>query len=138
MEKLISKHTGGMSFETEIDGHSIIVDADSNFGGESKGPKPKPLVLQALTGCTGMDVISLLNKMRVEYTDFSVTVEAELTDEHPKYYHKIHLIYSLKTKPEYHAKVEKAVNLSQDRYCGVSFMLAKAAALTHEIKFEEL
>lgn len=138
MEKLISKHSGGMSFETVIDGHAIVVDADSNFGGEGKGPKPKPLVLQALTGCTGMDVISLLNKMRVEYTDFSVTVEAELTDEHPKYYHKIHLIYSLKTKHEYHAKVEKAINLSQERYCGVSFMLAKAAELTHEIRFDEL
>lgn len=135
MERLISKHTGGMSFDTVIDGHNIIVDADSNFGGEDKGPKPKPLILQALTGCTGMDVVSLLNKMRVEYSDFSVTVEAELTDEHPKYYDKIHLIYSIKTKPEYHAKVEKAIDLSQDRYCGVSYMLKQSSKLTHEIKY---
>lgn len=136
MEKLISKHTGGMSFDTVIDGHTITVDADAAFGGNDKGPKPKPLVLQALTGCTGMDVISLLNKMRVEYKDFSITVEAELTDEHPKYYHKIHLIYSLKTGPEFYAKVEKAVNLSQERYCGVSYMLAQSSELTHEIKYE--
>ena len=136
MEKLVSKHTGGMSFDTVIDGHTITVDADSAFGGDDKGPKPKPLVLQALTGCTGMDVVSLLNKMRVEYSDFSIIVEAELTDEHPKYYHKIHLIYSIKANSEYHAKVEKAVNLSQERYCGVSYMLAQSSELTHEIKYE--
>ena len=138
MTQLISKHTGGMSFDTEIDGHMITIDADPDFGGEGKGPKPKPFVLQALTGCTGMDVVSLLNKMRVEFSDFEIKVDGELTDEHPKYYHKIHLTYILKTKAEYHAKVEKAVNLSQERYCGVSFMLSKAAELTHEIEFHEL
>ena len=135
MEKLITKHTGGMSFDTVIDGHKITVDADPAFGGQDKGPKPKPLVLQALTGCTGMDVVSLLNKMRVEYSDLSITVEAELTDEHPKYYHKIHLIYALKTSPEFHAKVEKAIDLSQERYCGVSYMLKQSSELTHEIKY---
>ena len=136
MEKLVSKHTGGMSFDTVIDGHNLPMDADPDFGGQGKGPRPKPLLLQALTGCTGMDVVSLLKKMRVEYSDFSITAEAELTEEHPKYYHKIHLIYSVKTSPEFHEKFEKAVNLSQERYCGVSFMLAKAAELTHEIRYE--
>ena len=135
MERLVSKHTGGMSFDTVIDGHKITADADADFGGEGKGPRPKPMVLQALTGCTGMDVISLLNKMRVEYSDFSVTVEAELTDEHPKYYNKIHLIYSIKTTPAFHAKVEKAIDLSQERYCGVSYMLKQSSELTHEIQY---
>lgn len=137
-EKIISKHAGGMSFDTVIGGHSLTVDADPDFGGENKGPKPKPLILQALTGCTGMDVVSLLKKMRVEYSDFSIAAEAELTDEHPKYYHKIHLIYYIKTKPEYHEKIEKAVNLSQERYCGVSFMLSKSSEMTHEIMFGDL
>jgi len=138
MTQLITKHTSGMSFDTVIDGHTVTIDADPDFGGNNKGPKPKPLVLQALTGCTGMDVVSLLNKMRVEFSDFEVIVDAEMTDEHPKYYHKIHLTYSLKTKPEFHAKVEKAVNLSQERYCGVSFMLSKSSELTHEIKYRDL
>ena len=136
IEKIVSKHIDGMAFDTFIDDHTITMDADPNFGGQNKGPKPKPLLLQSLSGCTGMDVLSLLKKMRVEFSDFSVTAEAELTDEHPKYYHKIHLIYSIKTKPEFHEKVEKAVNLSQERYCGVSFMLAKAAEMSHEIRFE--
>ena len=79
-----------------------------------------------------------MNKMRVEYADFEVKVDGELTDEHPKYYHKIHLTYSLKTKPEYHEKIKKAVTLSQERYCGISYMLSKSSELTHEIDFQEL
>lgn len=138
MSQIISKHTGGMAFDTVIDGHTLTIDADPDFGGKDSGPKPKPLLLLSLSGCTGMDVVSLMNKMRVEYADFQVTVDAELTDEHPKYYHKIHLIYSLKTKPEYHEKVKKSVTLSQERYCGISYMLSKSSELTHEIDFQEL
>ena len=85
-----------------------------------------------------MDVVSLLKKMRVEFSDLSIKIEANLTDEHPKYYDKIHLIYSIKAKEEDRAKVEKAVNYSQERYCGVSFMLAKAAELTYEIDLRPL
>ena len=134
IEKLVTKHSSGMSFETVIAGHKITMDADPSFGGNNMGPKPKPLLLQALCGCTGMDVVSLLNKMRVEYEDFSIEVEGELTEEHPRYYHKIHLTYVLKTKAEYHEKVEKAVNLSQERYCGISYMLSKSSVITHEIR----
>jgi putative redox protein len=138
MSQIITKHTGGMAFDTVVDGHTLTIDADPDFGGNDSGPKPKPLLLLSLSGCTGMDVVSLMNKMRVEYSDFQVTVDAELTDEHPKYYHKIHLTYSLKTKSEYHEKIRKAVTLSQERYCGVSYMLSKSSDLTHEIKFQEL
>ena len=138
MSQIITKHTGGMAFDTVIDGHTLTIDADPDFGGIDSGAKPKPLLLLSLSGCTGMDVVSLMNKMRVEYADFQVTVDAELTDEHPKYYHKIHLTYSLKTKPEYHEKVKKSVTLSQERYCGISYMLSKSSELTHEIDFQEL
>lgn len=137
MSQIITKHTGGMAFDTIVDGHMLTIDADPEFGGTDSGPKPKPLLLLSLTGCTGMDVVSLMNKMRVEYADFEVKVDGELTDEHPKYYHKIHLTYSLKTKPEYHEKIKKAVSLSQERYCGVSYMLSKSSELTHEIDFKE-
>lgn len=138
MSQIITKHTEGMAFDTVVDGHSITIDADSGFGGQDKGPKPKPLILLSLSGCTGMDVVSLMNKMRVEYADFEVKVDGELAEEHPKYYKKIHVTYSLKTKPEYHEKVKKAVTLSQERYCGISYMLSKSSELTHEIDFQDL
>ena len=123
-----------MAFEVEVNNHKFIVDADEKVGGANRGPRPKPLILAGLGGCTGMDVISILRKMRVEPEYFNVSVSAETTDEHPKYYNKIHLTYEFRGKDLPIDKLEKAVNLSQERYCGVSAMLTKAAELTHEIR----
>ena len=130
-----AKWAKGMAFEANVNDHQIVLDAHSKFGGENKGPRPKPLLLVSLAGCTGMDVVSLLAKMRVEIEDFKIMVTGELTDEHPKYFHKIHLTYQFKGKNINTNKVEKAVNLSQDKYCGVSYMLKKAADITFEIKY---
>ncbi|NCA85009.1 MAG: OsmC family peroxiredoxin [Clostridia bacterium] len=124
----------GMTFEVGLNGHKFMIDADEKVGGKNLGPRPKALTLASLGGCTGMDVISILRKMRIEPEYFNVAVGAEMTDEHPKYYHKIHIIYSFKGKDLEMDKLEKAVNLSQERYCGVSAMLGKAAAITSEIK----
>jgi len=126
---------GGMAFETILDDHKLVADAHPNVGGDGKGPRPKPLLLFSLAGCTGMDVVSLLKKMRVEFEDFKIQVSGELTDEHPKYYHKIHLTYQFQGKDINASKVEKAVNLSQDKYCGVSHMLKQAAEITWDIKY---
>ena len=126
---------GGMAFETILDDHKLVADAHPNVGGDGKGPRPKPLLLFSLAGCTGMDVVSLLKKMRVDFEDFKIQVSGELTDEHPKYYHKIHLTYQFKGKNINASKVEKAVNLSQDKYCGVSHMLKQAAEITWDIKY---
>ena len=123
-----------MSFKTSLNGHEIILDAESNVGGEDKGPRPKPLMLVSLGGCTGMDVISILEKMRVKVEDFHVRVEGELTDEYPKYYHKIHTIYEFKGKDLPLDKLKKAVKLSEERYCGVSAVYKHGAELTSEIK----
>ena len=106
-----------MAFETQVSGHKIILDADESAGGEDRGPKPKPLVLSALAGCTGMDVIYTLKKMRILPSYFNVAVDASTTDEHPKYYNKIHLIYEFKAKDNLEqGKVETAVRLSQEKY----------------------
>jgi len=126
-----------MAFEAEVNGFKIPLDAEPGVGGQNAGPRPKPLTLVSLAGCTGMDVISILKKMRVELDYFNVSVEGELTEEHPKYYHKIHIIYELKGKDVDLDKVEKAVNLSQDKYCGVSAMLRKVSGITHEIRLLE-
>lgn len=133
--ELEAKWTEGMSFEADVNDHTIVLDAAEKVGGKNKGPRPKPLLLFSLAGCTGMDVVSLLKKMRVEYEDFSIRVSGEVTDDHPKYYKKIHVIYQFKGNNLDKGKVEKAVNLSQEKYCGVSYMVKQAAELTYEIQY---
>ena len=130
-------HLENMAFEGDIDGHKITIDADSKVGGENRGPKPKPLMLLSLAGCTAMDVISILRKMRVELDDFDVEVQADSTNEHPKHYHKMHVIYHFTGKDLPREKFEKAVNLSEERYCGVSAVYKKAVEITNEIQVHE-
>lgn len=131
------KWTEGMAFEAEVNDFKITLDATPAVGGQNKGPRPKPLTLVSLGGCTGMDVISILNKMRVAPVYFNVEVSGEMTDEHPKYYHKIFIKYIFRGKDLPMAKLEKAVTLSQDRYCGVSEMLRAKSELIHEIVIED-
>jgi putative redox protein len=137
MSKVSVNWSGEMAFEVELNGFKLTIDADEKVGGQNKGPRPKPLTLASLGGCTGMDVISILKKMRVEPDYFNIEVSGELTEEHPKYYHKIHIKYIFKGKDLDQIKIDKAVNLSQDRYCGVSELLRKGAELTHEIEIIE-
>jgi putative redox protein len=126
-----------MCFEAELDGHHIVMDSAPEFGGEEKGPRPKQILLASLGGCTGMDVVSLLDKMRVKYEGFSITAQGEASSEHPKVYTSIHLIYEFRGKGLPEDKLRKAVDLSQERYCSVSAMLRQAAKLTYEIKIVE-
>jgi len=128
---------GKLAFEAEINGHKITLDASGDVGGENRGPRPKPLMLVALAGCTGMDVISILKKMRVSVDRMNVTVEGELTEEHPKHFHSMHIIYTFYGIQLPKDKIQKAVDLSQERYCGVSYTYRKALELTSEIKLVE-
>ena len=128
---------GDMKFETELDGHKLIIDAAPEVGGTDKGPRPKPLMLVALAGCTGMDVVSILKKMRVELEGLKVWVEAEQTDEHPKHYSSMKVIYEFKGKNLPMDKLEKAVSLPEERYCGVSAVYKKAIPVTNEIRVVE-
>mgnify|MGYP006306855387 CR=1 FL=1 len=124
-----------MAFSAEVNGHEIMLDASEKVGGENRGPRPKPLMLAALAGCTGMDVVSILKKMRVEVEDFNVLVEGDLTEEHPKQFSKMHVVYEFKGKDLPMDKLQKAVNLSEERYCGVSAMLKKGLDLDYEIRY---
>ncbi|MBN2480120.1 MAG: OsmC family protein [Bacteroidales bacterium] len=128
------KWSGDMAFEAEVDNHGIILDAKPEHGGKDQGPPPKPLMMVSLAGCTAMDVISILYKMRVELEDFNVTVEGELTEEHPKHYTSMHIIYGFKGKDLPRDKLQRAIELSQDKYCGVSALYRKVMDLTYEIK----
>ena len=123
-----------MAFKAVVNGHEIVIDAGDQVGGENRGPRPKPFMLTALAGCTGMDVISILKKMRVELDYFNVVVEGELTEEHPKHFIKMHVIYEFKGKDLPMAKLEKAIDLSEERYCGVSATYKQAMEITSEIK----
>ncbi len=127
------KWMGNMSFNTEINGHKIVMDAAPSVGGENKGPRPKPFVLAALAGCTGMDVVSILKKMRVKYDSLVINVEGDLTEEHPKQYKEIKVVFKFTGENLNSEKIKRAVSLSENQYCGVSAMYKKAIPLTYEI-----
>ncbi len=133
-EIVITRWINNMAFETEANGHKIVLDSASDSGGENRGPRPKSLMLAALGGCTGMDVISILKKMRVEVDSFNVSVVGDLTEEFPKHYAKIHVTYEFTGKELPLDKLEKAVSLSEDKYCGVNAVYKKAIEMTSEIK----
>jgi len=122
-----------MLFESKAPEGSVMIDADEQVGGQGKGLRPKAMMLTALAGCTAMDVASLLKKMRAEVDDFKIEVEANLTDEHPKYYDKVHVTYRFYGSDFKKDKIEKSVSLSVDRYCGVIEMFRQFSEVTTEI-----
>ena len=135
-EVVSTKWLENMSFETEINGHNIIIDAKEEVGGQDRGPRPKPLMLAALGGCTSMDVISILKKMRVELKSLNVIVEGELSEEHPKRFTKMHVIYEVEGDNIPLDKIEKAVSLSEEKYCGVSAFYREVIDITSEIRIK--
>ena len=136
-EEVSTKWLENMSFELEINGHKLIIDAKEEVGGQDRGPRPKPLMLAALGGCTSMDVISILKKMRVELKSLNVIVEGELSEEHPKRFQKMHVIYEVEGNNLPMDKIEKAVSLSEDTYCGVSAVYKEVMEITSEIRIKE-
>lgn len=131
----VTIHKGNMAFESHIDGHAVIMDTSAAGGGEDLGPSPKRLLLGTLATCTGMDVVSLLRKMRVDFSDFEIVTQADLTEEHPKVFTQVTVIYRIKVAEEHREKVEKAVSLSQEKYCGISEMLRRNSPLHFFIEF---
>jgi len=114
--------------------HWVVMDSLAEFGGSEAGSKPMELLLMSLGGCTGMDVVSILQKMRVDLDDFEIRVEADQAEEHPKVFTRIHLEYRFFGKKVDQEKVEKAIELSQERYCSVSAMLRKTAEIHHSYR----
>ena len=122
-----------MAFSMDIGGHKIVMDAGPEVGGKDMGVRPKPLLLAGLIGCTGMDVSSILKKMKVEYDSLDISVSADSTEDHPKVYENIHLVFHFKGENLPLDKLQRAAELSQEKYCGVSAMLKKATVVTYEV-----
>lgn len=126
---------GKMQFNTLINGHTITMDAPEKSGGEDIGPIPKPFILAALSGCTGMDIVAMLRKEHKDVTDFSITANGELSKQKPIEYIAIHIIYNFKGAIECREEAMCAVSASQEHYCGVAHMLKKALPVTWEVYF---
>lgn len=138
MKETIKVHwLNDLAFEADVNGHKIYIDSSIEHGGKNTGPRPKPLMMVALAGCTGMDVASILQKMRENIEEFSVEVEGDITEVHPKKFKGMKIIFRVKGKGVSRKNVEKAVNLSKTKYCGVSTNYSEAFPITHEIIIEE-
>jgi|ERR1035437_2755460 putative redox protein len=128
------KWDGNMKFITDIDGHKLVLDTTEDAGGNNEGPRPKVLLMVALASCTGMDVVSILKKMKVDITYFNIKVEGDISDEHPKKYNAMKVVYEFKGPDVSYEKVEKAVNLSIEKYCGVNANFRDAMQMAYEIR----
>jgi len=119
-------------------GHTVLMDTSVENGGENSGLAPKAMMLSSLAGCSGLDVISVLNKMKVQVDDFKIITTGKLTDEHPKYYHNVHVVYQFFGKNLPLDKLKKAVDLSVEKYCGVMEMFRRFAKVTIEIEYNDV
>ena len=137
--KAYLKQIKGISFAGKTDSnHWITMDGPENFGGSDAGIRPKELLLLSLAGCTASDVISILQKKRVKLDDFEINISADMTEEHPKVYSKIDLEYVFYGKDIKDKDVERAIELSQTKYCGVTAMFKKAMDIKHSYRIEEI
>lgn len=123
----------GMAFEAHLGGFNFMIDAHKEFGGQNKGPSPKGLTLISLAGCTGIDVVSILEKMRVKIDGFEIVTDAKVATDHPKKFEEIVVKYYIKGEHLPPKKLKDAVNLSFDAYCGVLATLRPAVNMTYEI-----
>jgi putative redox protein len=126
---------GGLEFNNHLpSGHDLTVDAAEASGGQDKGPRPMELLLSGLAGCTGIDVVLILNKMKTELEDFEMEIDAERAEEAPKRFTKIKIKYKLKGKKLDERKVERAIKLSEEKYCSASSSLNAEITSSYEIE----
>lgn len=126
--KVTTQWKGNLLFESDNpSGHTVLIDTSSENGGNNEGLSPKAMMLSSLAGCSGLDVVSIMNKMKVTVADFKIEVVGELTDEHPKYYHTVTVDYHFYGADLDEKKLQKAVDLSVETYCGVMEMFRRFA-----------
>lgn len=129
---------GGMKFEsTNPSGNNLFIEASPENGEQAEGYRPKALMLSSLAGCSGLDVASLIKKMKLDVADFKIEIDAELTEEDPKYYHKVGMHFHFYGSNLNEKKLQRAVDLSVEKYCGVMEMFRQFAELKVETHFHE-
>ena len=134
--KITAQWKGGMTFESDDPGgKTVLMDTELEGSDERFGLSPKALMLSSLAGCSGLDVVSVLEKMKVEDYEFKMDVEGELTQEHPKYFHKVKVDYHFYGQDLNEKKIKKAVDLSVEKYCGVMEMFRRFAVVKTEIHY---
>ena len=126
---------GGMNFTTDINGHKIEIDTDEAHGGNNLGTRPKAMMLASLAGCTGLDIVGILNKMRVSFSDYSIKVEGHLTEGDAAIYDEVTVIHTIKVDKACEPQVKKAVKLSEEKYCGVTKMFEAFAKVSYKINY---
>ncbi len=115
-------------FESRQDRNTVQLD-----GNRENGFSPKALLLAGLAACSGIDVVEILKKMRIEFSDLTIDTDARQTSEHPKVFTEIDMVYRVKTAPENESKIKKAIELSLDKYCGVAAMLQKNSPINYKL-----
>ncbi|MBT8380649.1 MAG: OsmC family protein [Ignavibacteria bacterium] len=137
-KKSYLKQIKGLTFAAKGDSnHWITMDGPEHVGGNNAGARPKELILMALAGCTASDVVSILQKKRVNLTDFEINITAQQTDNHPKVFSELDLEYVFYGKDIKTKDIERAIELSTETYCGVSAMLSKAMKINHSYRIVE-
>lgn len=129
MTTTITKWKKDHQFTSHLDHNTIEID-----GSRKDGFGPKALLLSAVAGCSGIDVVDILEKMRVEFSGLEIEVKAGQTEEHPKVYTDIYITYRVKTQTTNREKVRKAIDLSLEKYCGVSAMLKKNSPIHYKLE----
>jgi putative redox protein len=125
-----------MKFECTTRGMKSMIDASPEHGGEDTAPTPKELVMNAMMGCTAMDVVAMLTKMRQKIDSFDMHIEVEKNKDYPVHFIKAHLVFDLKGQIDID-KAKKSVDSSLSKYCGVNYMISKTCEITYSLKLND-
>lgn len=135
-DKVITHWKGNSQFESDNpSGKTLFMDTSEENGGHNSGLRPKAMMLSSLAGCSGLDVVSILDKMKVQISDFRIDAYGELTDEHPKTYNTVSVEYHFYGDNLDEGKIKKAVDLSIEKYCGVMEMFRQFAKVNTSIHY---
>lgn len=137
-KKALVKQVKGITFVGKTDSnHWVTMDGPESFGGSDAGIRPKELLMLSLGGCTGSDVTSILAKKKIKLDGFEINISADVADEHPQVFTKMHLEYVFYGKNLPGKDIERAIDLSLTKYCSVTAMLQKAMPIEHSYKIVE-